>query len=170
MRGRSVPEQIKPATDGHARSGALRAPPWPDIHRARTQLEPRRPPGHARRSSDRPLQHPQSTRSVAPSPCRSFPGRELDKESALVGGRGPGQVTEGPYSRGTAEREGARVGAERPPGADVDEQAPAADLGPRGRLRLGGTHRPPRQRSPSRSEEHTSELQSLMRISYAVFC
>src|SRR3546814_5009810 len=49
------------------------------------------------------------------------------------------------------------------------------------------TARPPRQRSPSatvcdlssglsvsdtlrRSEEHTSELQSLMRISYAVFC
>src|SRR3546814_6648897 len=27
-----------------------------------------------------------------------------------------------------------------------------------------------RQRTPSRSEEHTSELQSLMRISYAVFC
>src|SRR3546814_6876700 len=25
-------------------------------------------------------------------------------------------------------------------------------------------------RSPDRSEEHTSELQSLMRISYAVFC
>src|SRR3546814_2658582 len=39
-------------------------------------------------------------------------------------------------------------------------------------------HRPPIQRSvltpssnvPDRSEEHTSELQSLMRISYAVFC
>src|SRR3546814_4622412 len=33
--------------------------------------------------------------------------------------------------------------------------------------------RPPSQRammSPGRSEEHTSELQSLMRISYAVFC
>src|SRR3546814_1400657 len=27
-----------------------------------------------------------------------------------------------------------------------------------------------RSRSKSRSEEHTSELQSLMRISYAVFC
>src|SRR3546814_3567038 len=27
-----------------------------------------------------------------------------------------------------------------------------------------------RQRAPVRSEEHTSELQSLMRISYAVFC
>src|SRR3546814_6905080 len=26
------------------------------------------------------------------------------------------------------------------------------------------------ERSPGRSEEHTSELQSLMRISYAVFC
>src|SRR3546814_5079268 len=28
----------------------------------------------------------------------------------------------------------------------------------------------PAARRPSRSEEHTSELQSLMRISYAVFC
>src|SRR3546814_5566233 len=27
-----------------------------------------------------------------------------------------------------------------------------------------------RPRAPARSEEHTSELQSLMRISYAVFC
>src|SRR3546814_2225678 len=27
-----------------------------------------------------------------------------------------------------------------------------------------------RTRDPARSEEHTSELQSLMRISYAVFC
>src|SRR3546814_1796385 len=29
---------------------------------------------------------------------------------------------------------------------------------------------PVEQRGPGRSEEHTSELQSLMRISYAVFC
>src|SRR3546814_5183791 len=28
----------------------------------------------------------------------------------------------------------------------------------------------PRRNKPVRSEEHTSELQSLMRISYAVFC
>src|SRR3546814_2611846 len=28
----------------------------------------------------------------------------------------------------------------------------------------------PRNRNTTRSEEHTSELQSLMRISYAVFC
>src|SRR3546814_10447624 len=31
-------------------------------------------------------------------------------------------------------------------------------------------HLLPRRRRPERSEEHTSELQSLMRISYAVFC
>src|SRR3546814_2752222 len=29
---------------------------------------------------------------------------------------------------------------------------------------------PPTRRQPTRSEEHTYELQSLMRISYAVFC
>src|SRR3546814_10230703 len=33
-----------------------------------------------------------------------------------------------------------------------------------------GHFRFPRQYSARRSEEHTSELQSLMRISYAVFC
>src|SRR3546814_9816827 len=32
------------------------------------------------------------------------------------------------------------------------------------------TDSPTTQRPPTRSEEHTSELQSLMRISYAVFC
>src|SRR3546814_9155243 len=34
----------------------------------------------------------------------------------------------------------------------------------------GGTRRICRIPTPTRSEEHTSELQSLMRISYAVFC
>src|SRR3546814_8665770 len=33
-----------------------------------------------------------------------------------------------------------------------------------------GRHPPHARRSAARSEEHTSELQSLMRISYAVFC
>src|SRR3546814_10029379 len=37
------------------------------------------------------------------------------------------------------------------------------DYGPDGRKRRHA-------RAPARSEEHTSELQSLMRISYAVFC
>src|SRR3546814_1275614 len=53
-------------------------------------------------------------------------------------------------------------------------QARPADAfrhGPRGAR--GGAGRPgegPRNIAPVRSEEHTSELQSLMRISYAVFC
>src|SRR3546814_9562227 len=34
----------------------------------------------------------------------------------------------------------------------------------------GGTRRVLRRSTRGRSEEHTSELQSLMRISYAVFC
>src|SRR3546814_8728159 len=35
---------------------------------------------------------------------------------------------------------------------------------------VAATHLRQRQRGGARSEEHTSELQSLMRISYAVFC
>src|SRR3546814_6477697 len=38
----------------------------------------------------------------------------------------------------------------------------------RNRNEGNGVDRP--MRNPARSEEHTSELQSLMRISYAVFC
>src|SRR3546814_2347726 len=40
------------------------------------------------------------------------------------------------------------------------------------RQHVAGLSRPslPRLRADGRSEEHTSELQSLMRISYAVFC
>src|SRR3546814_10893720 len=42
-----------------------------------------------------------------------------------------------------------------------------ADIRPGPEVEAGETLR---QRLPPRSEEHTSELQSLMRISYAVFC
>src|SRR3546814_1804931 len=38
------------------------------------------------------------------------------------------------------------------------------------RRRKSRTRRAPARRRGQRSEEHTSELQSLMRISYAVFC
>src|SRR3546814_1940351 len=42
---------------------------------------------------------------------------------------------------------------------------------PNGGVALHGKHpRPPPLKGATRSEEHTSELQSLMRISYAVFC
>src|SRR3546814_8348248 len=44
----------------------------------------------------------------------------------------------------------------------------ARDIG--GAVRGGDTKDFPRLLARARSEEHTSELQSLMRISYAVFC
>src|SRR3546814_5680907 len=46
--------------------------------------------------------------------------------------------------------------------------APATGAGPRRPRKLNTVPAPSRQ--VPRSEEHTSELQSLMRISYAVFC
>src|SRR3546814_18705361 len=39
-----------------------------------------------------------------------------------------------------------------------------------GLVRAAGPSRPHHRQRDGRSEEHTSELQSLMRISYAVFC
>src|SRR3546814_3724260 len=61
--------------------------------------------------------------------------------------------------------------ADRRPAQRKAERARVApDLG----LAVGGHHDRAagvdRRRSGGRSEEHTSELQSLMRISYAVFC
>src|SRR3546814_2826732 len=41
---------------------------------------------------------------------------------------------------------------------------------PRSASSICGDETPRSSATPSRSEEHTSELQSLMRISYAVFC
>src|SRR3546814_7032352 len=46
----------------------------------------------------------------------------------------------------------------------------ATSVGDEGRLRAQHRLHPRRARLHHRSEEHTSELQSLMRISYAVFC
>src|SRR3546814_6555544 len=51
--------------------------------------------------------------------------------------------------------------------ADEDAQGHAQDDE---RRRDGDRAEHPGQRRTDRSEEHTSELQSLMRISYAVFC
>src|SRR3546814_2579436 len=58
----------------------------------------------------------------------------------------------------------------RPAGRAAHAEAPrdgAATAGPRA---PGGGGEPRHLRHMRRSEEHTSELQSLMRISYAVFC
>src|SRR3546814_2935876 len=60
-------------------------------------------------------------------------------------------------------------GARRQCGADAGDVLRIADASQRiGALDRGGALRVGPQRL--RSEEHTSELQSLMRISYAVFC
>src|SRR3546814_9789916 len=40
----------------------------------------------------------------------------------------------------------------------------------RSRIVTSSTAKPPSSGRPRRSEEHTSELQSLLRLSYAVFC
>src|SRR3546814_10092574 len=58
---------------------------------------------------------------------------------------------------------------------EVDTAAPVGDLRPERLLHLVGPLLEPQHRldavgPPERSEEHTSELQSLMRITYAVFC
>src|SRR3546814_9009546 len=61
--------------------------------------------------------------------------------------------------RGLAHDDPQSVPGDRRPGAGGDDLA-VLPLRPARR----------RARRPRRSEEHTSELQSLMRISYAVFC
>src|SRR3546814_5820681 len=65
---------------------------------------------------------------------------------------------------------GAEHVQERPLGAAAEEQCLVQAHAP---LAQGANHafvRGRRARGDQRSEEHTSELQSLMRISYAVFC
>src|SRR3546814_10707863 len=71
----------------------------------------------------------------------------------------------------------AEVGHFRPVGATIDADFKHAaviaesDHGQRQqRLEVVVVIEPHRQTAVDRSEEHTSELQSLMRISYAVFC
>src|SRR3546814_2301996 len=56
---------------------------------------------------------------------------------------------------------------ERAPAPHWDDRDHHHRLGGGGRARLPRHHRGDHE---GRSEEHTSELQSLMRISYAVFC
>src|SRR3546814_3426702 len=84
----------------------------------------------------------------------------------MFGGRDPEARPEGrPADRGGA----LRAGDER---ADRALGGHSHDIGRRparvphgAAFRIDGPAKP-----PARSEEHTSELQSLMRISYAVFC
>src|SRR3546814_6076221 len=54
--------------------------------------------------------------------------------------------------------------------AELGEAARCADKDPQTAIEMLAEKRNLREMDGLRSEEHTSELQSLMRISYAVFC
>src|SRR3546814_3754685 len=72
--------------------------------------------------------------------------------------------------RRQADRRDLRQGGGKRPGCEAARAVRTVDPG-RGRVRaLQGRVRRQARRGRARSEEHTSELQSLMRISYAVFC
>src|SRR3546814_4729081 len=63
-----------------------------------------------------------------------------------------------------------REGRHRNSAGHLDDRIEAVDAAQGRRLDGNAEHRNAGHRRDHRSEEHTSELQSLMRISYAVFC
>src|SRR3546814_4991788 len=112
-----------------------------------------------------------------------FPSRRRHTRCALVTGvqtcalpisrRGPESPEHRPdpprrLARGISGRAPARSGETPECGAQLDRMVrasrPLSQDGP------DAVHLHAADPQPARSEEHTSELQSLMRISYAVFC
>src|SRR3546814_3194288 len=88
---------------------------------------------------------------LRPGPCVAFPDRTVSGSFAALSGSGSlGRHDHHHRLRWRRHALAQRTGLRGHPG-EVPE--PAGGLCP-----------------PGRSEEHTSELQSLMRISYAVFC
>src|SRR3546814_10020645 len=93
-------------------------------------------------------------------------------------GRGYRACRDRPFRFGGADARGRRAGARRrlharQPFRRRARRSARAAVRYRGRKPLQLLVRVPPARAdaaPGRSEEHTSELQSLMRISYAVFC
>src|SRR3546814_8989722 len=86
-------------------------------------------------------------RAGAHGPCPARDPGGIEPRDRLCGGRRPNRSC---ARAGAVRAEGAPHGCARSGTADA-----GADLS---------------RRAADRSEEHTSELQSLMRISYAVFC
>src|SRR3546814_5309325 len=90
--------------------------------------------------------------AMAASPAASRPATpDLRHGGSVIGGRRAGRGVLGHRARRTDRT------------ARPSDRAVGARRGDRRGDR-------PAPRKPARSEEHTSELQSLMRISYAVFC
>src|SRR3546814_6387474 len=72
------------------------------------------------------------------------------------------------HQRGLGASEG--CGSGRHSVADERPEIRLRPVVPRAKIYQAGSTRNPGAILPGRSEEHTSELQSLMRISYAVLC
>src|SRR3546814_4720060 len=91
---------------------------------------------------------------------------DLGYRDAGYGRHRPGpdrhQVREGPHDAARAGRKGGEFGPAQAVQPQDDGHGPDHPEGPQ----PGEAHHV----EPARSDEHTSELQSLMRISYAVFC
>src|SRR3546814_8784786 len=99
--------------------------------------------------------HPTSLREYD---IRGIVGETLTEKDAYAIGRGFGTLI--------ARAGGSRVAV----GYDGRLSSPALETALIEGLNGSGIHAVRIGMGPTRSEEHTSELQSLMRISYAVFC
>src|SRR3546814_2923533 len=82
-----------------------------------------------------------------------------DAQAVICRGQAPGYAVEYPYRPAPGRRSGEDETYQRHPACRIRDLCPADQLSD-----SAARHR------AARSEEHTSELQSLMRISYAVFC
>src|SRR3546814_1630297 len=91
-----------------------------------------------------------------------FPYTTLFRSGAEAPGEHRGDEARADDPPAVEDRDSRRWGHAAPPVAAADCR--------RRVVRRRVVRRRPFQRRGSRSEEHTSELQSLMRISYAVFC
>src|SRR3546814_2626987 len=107
-------------------------------------------------------------------------GRTDELQHGLVVAHGPGavafahvavQIDGGTHGDVLKREAGRAAGPARPAIGRTRLRVHRRAVGP-GPVRCGRTATPGRARAApgQRSEEHTSELQSLMRISYAVFC
>src|SRR3546814_8748364 len=123
-------------------------------------------------------------RALQVYPGADDPGADRGPRQALVGyvdgepaaAIGGTLVDQGHARAGAGDRGADRHPAHIMGGCDLDagvaatlDRADATDVGDDAGEQ-GAELRPVGGRFPARSEEHTSELQSLMRISYAVFC
>src|SRR3546814_9520565 len=93
--------------------------------------------------------------------------------TTLFRSRSPDRRGPARHDRGSGSR-GARLFRRHVPAAErLDARHRTGPAGPADHRRTGGVRRARAAAAGAfgpRSEEHTSELQSLMRISYAVFC